>query len=180
MARERVRERTVERSRLGAWLLKCNPALWDLRGLLDSGEGRLTSWAVQPGYRARLVVPGDRIVFWVSGDGRDGLSRGIWGLGHATAEVEPWVETSPGRWHGSAHHGVRARVEVDIALLDEPVTDRQLRAVGIDGLEVQRQPFMSNPSFVSRTELAALRPVLPPWPAAPPAARTDLRQESSP
>ena len=175
-----AKERAVERSRLGAWVLKCNPALWDLRGLLDSGEDRLTSWAVQPGYRAGLVAPGDRIVFWVSGDGRDGLSRGIWGLGHTTAEVEPWAETSRGRWRSSAHHGVRARVEVDIRLLDEPVTDEELRAAGIDGLEVQRQPFLANPSFVSQAELEVLRPLLPAWPALPGDAHDGSAGESSP
>jgi hypothetical protein len=158
--------RAVDRAGLGAWLLKCNPVLWDLRGLIDSGVDRLTSWAVQPGYRAALVAPGDRVLFWVSGDGRDGLRRGIWGLGHATAEVEPWVETGQGRWRsGSAHHGVRARVEVDIRLLPAPVTDEALQRAGIGGLEVQRQPFMANPSFVTRDELSALERLLPPWPA---------------
>ena len=170
-----AKQRAVDRSRLGAWLLKCNPALWDLRGLLDSGEDRITSWAVQPGYRARLVAAGDPVVFWVSGPGHQGLRRGIWGLGHATAEVEPWVETHQGRWRSASDsHGVRARVEVDVRLLDEPVPDEELRAAGIDGLEVQRQPFMANPSFVSREELTALQPLLPTWPAPSP---TDRVQE---
>jgi hypothetical protein len=162
-----VQGRAVDRARLGAWLLKCNPVLWDLRGLIDSGVDRLTSWAVQPGYRAELVAPGDRVLFWVSGAGRDGLPRGVWGLGHTTAEVEPWVETDRGRWRsGSAHHGVRARVEVDIRLLRSPVTDEELQRAGIDRLEVQRQPFMANPSFVTRDELSAIEPLLPPWPAS--------------
>ncbi|MEW1952112.1 EVE domain-containing protein [Terrabacter sp. NPDC080008] len=163
-----AQQRAVERSRLGAWLLKCNPELWDLRGLLDSGQDRLTSWAVQPGYRSRLVAPGDPVLFWVSGGGRQGLQRGIWGLGHTTAEVEPWAETEQGRWRSaSASHGVRARVEIDVRLLDQPVSDDELRAAGIDGLEVQRQPFMANPSFVTSDQLAALRPLLPPWTEPP-------------
>lgn len=98
------------------------------------------------------------------------VDRGIWGVGHTTAEVEPWVETEQGRYRSaSASHGVRARVEVDVRLLDEPVADEELRAAGSDRLEVQCKPFMANPSFVSREELAALRPLLPPWPE-PPAA----------
>ncbi|WP_374971206.1 hypothetical protein [Terrabacter sp. BE26] len=172
-----AKQRAVDRSRLGAWLLKCNPALWDLRGLLDSGEDRITSWAVQPGYRAGLVAAGDPVVFWVSGPGREGLSRGVWGLGHATAEVEPWVESGRGRWRSASDaHGVRARVELDVRLLGEPVRDEELRAAGIDALEVQRQPFMANPSFVSREELAVLRRLLPAWPAPSPtdSGREDL------
>src|SRR5689334_1134747 len=74
--------RTVDRRTLGAWVLKCNPSVWDLRGLLDAGERRLTSWAVHPSYRTQLVRPGDRVLFWVSGPGHDRLTRGIWGLGH--------------------------------------------------------------------------------------------------
>ena len=160
--------RAVDRERLGAWVLKCNPALWDLRGLLDTGERRLTSWAVHPSYRTRLLAPGDKALFWVSGDGREGLYRGIWGLGHTVSEVEPWTESSQGHWRTAADAGtVRVRVRVDVELLEEPVEDAELRSVGIDGLEVQRQPFMANPSFVTRDQLRALEPLLPPWPAVP-------------
>ncbi len=59
--------RAVDRDRLGAWLLKANPAVWDLRGFLDSGERRLTSWAVRPGYRSALMQPGDRVLFYSDG-----------------------------------------------------------------------------------------------------------------
>ena len=160
-----MRTRAVDRDRLGAWILKCNPSVWDLRGLLDSGADRLTSWAVQPGYRTRLMAPGDRVLFWVSGDGRDGLSRGVWGLGHILAEPEQWVESTQGFWRSrSAHHAVRERVEIDVRLLDNPVTDQHLRAAGVDSLEVQRQPFMANPSFATRDELTTLLTLLPPWP----------------
>jgi hypothetical protein len=167
VARAGTTGRSVERSQLGAWLLKCNPALWDLRALLDSGQDRLTSWAVHPSYRTRLVAAGDRVVFWVSGDGRDGLARGVWGLGHAVAEVEPWVETSQGFWRSAAaSHSVRERVEIDVRLIESPVADADLRAAGIDDLEVQRQPFMANPSWVSREQLRRLERLLPPWPTA--------------
>ncbi|NUQ31625.1 MAG: EVE domain-containing protein, partial [Dermatophilaceae bacterium] len=105
--------RAVERERLGAWVLKCNPSLWDLRALLDTGERRLTSWAVHPSYRTRLVAPGDRVLFWVSGDGRDGLHRGVWGLGPTVSEVEPWAETSQGFWRTPSEAGsVRVRGKV--------------------------------------------------------------------
>jgi hypothetical protein len=50
--------------------------------------------------------------------------------------------------------------------------DAELRAAGIDGLEVQRQPFMANPSFVSDEQLGTMLPLLPPWPSTPHAGRT--------
>jgi hypothetical protein len=168
MAAEARNGRAVERERLGAWVLKCNPTLWDLRALLETGERRLTSWAVHPSYRTRLVAPGDRVLFWVSGDGRDGLPRGVWGLGHTVSDVEPWVESSQGLWRSASDAAaVRLRVEMEVRLLDEPVEDAELRAAGIDGLEVQRQPFMANPSFVTRDQLEAIEALLPEWPIAP-------------
>ena len=127
----------VDRDRLGAWLLKCNPAAWDLRGFLATGERRLTSWSVSPGYRSAMMAPPDRVLFWVSGTGRQSFPRGVWGLGQVTAEAESWVEESHGFWRDPAdRHGIRARVLVDIALLDDPVTDAELRSAGVGDLEV--------------------------------------------
>ena len=157
--------RTVDRDQLGAWVLKCNPAVWDLGAFVASGEQRLTSWSVQPGYRSALMAAGDRVVFWVSGDGRQGFARGVWGLGHVLAEAEAWSEGTQGFWRAAdGHHGIRARIEVDIALLDEGVADAELRSAGVTDLEVQRQPFAANPSWVSADQLTALSDLLPPWP----------------
>jgi predicted RNA-binding protein with PUA-like domain len=156
----------VDRAQLGAWLLKCNPAVWDLQGFRASGEDRVTSWSVQPNYRSALMRAGDRVLFWVSGDGRQGFARGLWGLGHVLAEAETWSEADRGFWRSAdGHHGIRARVEVDIALLDQPVTDAELRAAGISDLEVQRQPFAGNPSWLSTEQVGACEALLPPWPA---------------
>jgi len=158
----------ITRQQLGAWLLKANPALWDLRGFLDSGEGRLTSWAVQRNYRSDLMAPGDRALFWVSGSGRDGLFRGIWGAGHISAEAEDWVDAERGFWlDEGGRQAVRRRVQVDITFLAEPVPATDLVAHGIIDLEVQRQPFMGNPSWVSHPELERLNELLPPWPDPP-------------
>lgn len=153
---------SVRRSDLGAWLLKCNPTSWDLPGFWAAGERRLTSWAVRPGYRSAMMRPTDRVLWWVSGDGRTGFARGIWGLGQIVAEAEPWVEDDSGFWQEpSARNRVRARVAVDIALLEEPVTDTELRTSGIGDLEVQRQPFAANPSWLSREQLVRLEDLLP-------------------
>lgn len=153
---------SVGRADLGAWLLKCSPTAWDLPGFWASGGRRLTSWSVRPGYRSALMRPDDRVLWWVSGDGRSGFARGVWGLGRVVAEAEPWSEDSRGFWQAAdGHHQVRARVEVDVALLDEPVTDAELRAAGVRDLEVQRQPFAANPSWVTREQLVAVEDLLP-------------------
>ena len=154
--------RAINRDNVGAWLLKANPALWDLRGFLEAGENRLTSWAVRPGYRSALMTPGDRVLFWVSGDGRSGLARGIWGDGQVVAPAEEWVDAEPGFWRDDhARVAVRARVRVSITFLDEPVTAMELRARGMTDLEVLRMPQGANPSWVSRAQLAILDELLP-------------------
>lgn len=158
----------VDRENLGAWVLKANPAVWDVRRFRADGETRLTSWSVQRGYRSALMRRGDRVVFWLSGPGRGDLVRGIWGLGHVLAEAEPWTDTEPGWWlDDAARQALRHRVEVDVPLLDQPLPATELRAAGITDLEVQRVPQMSNPSWVSRAQLAALDDLLPGWPPGP-------------
>jgi hypothetical protein len=158
----------VTRETLGAWLLKANPAVWDVRRFLADGETRLTSWSVQRGYRAALMRPGDKVVFWLSGPGTGGLTRGVWGLGHVVAEAEAWEDAERGWWlDDAARQALRARVEVDVPLLEHPLPAAELRAAGITDLEVQRVPQMSNPSWVSVPQLTALADLLPVWPDRP-------------
>jgi hypothetical protein len=153
----------ITRDKLGGWLLKCNPDLWDLPGFLASGEPRIQSWAVQRNYRAAMVAPGDRVLFWVSGDGRSGVPRGIWGAGHVVAPAEDWVDAEHGHWRDEeSRRAVRARVRVDIPLLREPVTVADLRARGMLDLEVLRIPQGANPSWVTVGQLAQLDELLPP------------------
>ncbi|MBB3326281.1 EVE domain-containing protein [Microlunatus antarcticus] len=159
----------ITRTTLGAWLLKANPAVWDLRRFLADGETRLTSWSVRRGYRSALMRPGDPVVFWLSGPGTGGLTRGVWGLGHVVAEAEPWDEAEAGWWlDDTARRGLRARVRVDVPLLEQPLPAADLRAAGLTDLEVQRMPQGSNPSWVSRDQLEVLTELLPDWPEPPP------------
>ena len=158
----------VNREVLGAWLLKANPAVWDIRRFRTDGEKRIGSWSVQPGYRSALMRRGDRVLFWLSGPGTGGLARGIWGLGHVFGEAEAWSDSDRGWWlDDAARHALRGRVEVDVPLLDQPVAVAELRAAGIGDLEVQRVPQGSNPSWVSKAQLDALKPLLPDWPDPP-------------
>ena len=118
---------------LGAWLLRCNPTLTDLTG---RGFNPVRSWCVADNYRSRLMAPPDEVLLWVSGRDRH-FVRGIWGRGRVTA---------PADWTNS---GLRIGLELEVR--DEPlVTDAELRAAGIDDLEVQRMPQGSNPSWVPR------------------------------
>ena len=160
---------------LGSWLVRCNPAKWDLPGYIAGGGDQVDSVSVVDNYRSAMMRPGDRILLWVSGNGRL-MARGIWGLGHVTAGVrdepaaaEPdhsslWLDERTRR-------GVSHAVFVDIPLLDAPITDAELKSAAIDDLEVQRVPMGSNPSWLSKEQLSRVRPLLPSWPAYTPRER---------
>lgn len=91
---------------------------------------------------------GDRVVLWVSGDGR-AMARGIWGLGHVTGPFD--------------ERAVEPSVPVDIPLLSSALTDADVRAADTDDLEVQRMPAGSDPSWVSRQQWDRIEPLLGEW-----------------
>lgn len=130
---------------LGAWLLKGNADQVDLAERFQR-DPRVQSWCVQPGYRAQLMAPGQRVVFWASGS-RGKLPYGIWGLGFLAGPVD--TDTDDGRW----------RVPLDL-VIDDPVAwlpRQQLRAdPRLADAEVLRQPQGANPSFLTVAQLAAL------------------------
>jgi hypothetical protein len=79
------------------------------------------------------------------------------------AEYDPddigyWIDES-------ARLAVQNIVDVDIPLLEVPVSDAEIRSAGIDDLEVHRAPQMGNPSWLSKEDLTRLAPMLPKWPA---------------
>jgi hypothetical protein len=141
--------RAVTEDNLGSWLIKCDPRVnSELLETVGAGVARVTSRCVVRGYRATMMKEGDRVVLWVSGDGR-AMARGIWGLGYVTGPVD---ETA-----------IEPSVPVNIPLFASALTDADLRAAGADDLEVQRMPAGSNPSWVSRQQWDRIEPLLGEW-----------------
>ncbi|MCG5433302.1 EVE domain-containing protein [Mycobacterium sp. MYCO198283] len=136
--------RAVTPQTLGAWVIKCNPAVTDIAPMLAAGAAK-PWWCVADNYRSRLLADGQRVLFWVSG-----CRRGIWGAGRVTGVAVPGDD---GRLH----------VPTAIALFDEPVPAAALLTVpGLGALEVFRSPQQANPSWVDVAALELLRPLLPP------------------
>jgi hypothetical protein len=136
----RVTGRRVSRESLGAWILKCNPAVTDLPGLIEHG---VDTWCVQHNYRVELFAPGQRVFLWVSGPVRATHTPGIWASGQLT-DLAQWRDT-------------KLVVPLKLSFLSAPIP-RSLIAAHPDlaDLEVLSQPQMSNPSFITRTQLATL------------------------
>ncbi|WP_445257001.1 DUF3883 domain-containing protein [Nocardioides aurantiacus] len=171
MVQRLMATRTITEENLGAWLIKCDPnTKYDLPGAIAAGIHVVTNWSVADNYRSRMMAPGDRIILWVSGDGRI-MDRGIWGIGHVTGYVHDTVhEEDPESGENSFWHNEEDRlavtndIAVNIPVFEDAVTGAELKAAGIVDLEVQRAAQSSNPSWVSREQLAALEPLLGPWP----------------
>lgn len=94
-----------------------------------------------------------------SGNGKS-VTRGIWGIGYVTGpvrdevllqfdEIEYWLDEN-------ARLAVTNSVDVDIRLFDYAFSEGELKAAGIDDLEVQVQRQGSNPSWISKDQLARL------------------------
>lgn len=137
----------VSRETLGSWILKCNPAVTNLSELIEHG---VRSWCVQKTYRTTLFEPGQPVLLWVSGSARATPTPGIWATGHLTG---------PAEWRSSASgEPPKYVVPLTLEFLPEPIPRALLVAhPDLADLEVIRQPQMSNPSFATRTQYAALR-----------------------
>ncbi len=155
-------------SNFGAWVLKCNPATWDLGAFIDDGGRLIETWSVQDNYRSARMRIGDPVVFWVTGADEATPTPGIWGVGVVAAPVEVEAEVDgvhdPGYWLDSdAQLRARFFATLDLPLLDQPIprsTIKQLPALA--SAELLRQPQMSNPSWLTLDEWDALRGLLDP------------------
>ena len=116
---------------LGAWLIKCQP----------------TVNVEVP----RAILSGDRVLLWVSGDGRR-LARGIWGAGHVTWPVRRMLDEQGCQLE-------KLEVPLSVLLLLDGLPAEEIRSAGI-ALEVWRSPMGSNPSWIEIDQLAALDALL--------------------
>jgi hypothetical protein len=152
-------DRRVTLANLGAWMITCNPKVWDLATFLELDEEVIEDWSVVPSYRTELMAAGQPIMFWVTGADDDSPEPGLWGAGVVTGEVgtRP-VADNPGLWlDEQRQRRRRAFVPIELRLLGKPIPRSELRAdPRLAGMEVLRQPQMANPLVVTRKELEAI------------------------
>ena len=161
----------VDDESFGAWVLKCNPAVFDLAEFLSLGHTQVGSWTVKESYRTQIMRTGQPVVFWVSGS-RDGdpIFRGVWGIGRLTSGAEyddgmfiEDAEKSPWRdLYRATQAGLG--VEVDIALMEDPLPADEFESVPVlASSEVVRAPQLSNPAYLDKTEFDALLALVGEW-----------------
>ncbi|MGC4888076.1 protein NO VEIN domain-containing protein [Micromonospora sp. DT227] len=163
-----VVNRLVTVENLGAWMLKCNPGVWDLAAFLADGGETIDRWSVVPNYRSALMAEGQQVLFWVTGPTRAYPEPGLWGRGTILGRAGYFDTTheDPGYWQDERlRRQSKHFVPLDIRLFDEPIPRASLkRNPRLADLEVFRQPQMGNPLAVTKTELALLERLLPSQP----------------
>jgi hypothetical protein len=177
--------KAVTDENLGAWVVKCNPAKWDLPGFIAAGGHVIDNWSVRENYRSAMMEHGQRVLLWVMGSTGGAMDRGFWGSGWITGPIEPAYRTadddelideenyeahSADFWvNEDAASRVRFVAPMELTLWDEPVTETEMVTVsGLDQIEAIRSRQGSNPSWLSKDELALLEPLLPAWQAVAP------------
>jgi hypothetical protein len=123
-------------------VVKASPAEPTVDELVRRGFSTDWTSCVRPTYRAGLVEPGQPVLLWVSGRSAT-TPAGV----HAQG-----VTTGVARYDGSS---------ISVPLTLEPVEPPVPRALLLDhpvlsGIEVLRMPAGSNPSYLTREQLAAL------------------------
>lgn len=153
----------LEREDIGAWVLKCNPKVWDVVQFMDGGGEWLDIWSVGRTYRNELIRPGDKVLLWVGGSRPNEIEPGFWGAGIITGSVYPTVETEDGLWLDRAVSGrVEHAVQVSIDLWDSPISRERVRLdPRVDAIEVLRAQQGSNPSYLSPSEFEAIESLMP-------------------
>lgn len=138
-----VAARALSAESLGAWLLKARGDEPETQAHVRSAFAHVQTRCVRPSYRTELVVAGQPALLWVSGNA-PGLPAGIYAHGRTT---------------GVAEGGV---IPVELAPLTPPLLRSELLGHPVLGaMEVLRMPAGSNPSYVTREQLAALTDLSP-------------------
>jgi hypothetical protein len=161
----------ITEANLGGWILRCNPAVFDLPRQVEHGEHKVWDWLVARSYRTELMAPGQRVVLWVGGPAAATRVPGVWGIGYATGPAYLRVDAEdPSEYWLDEERARRLEwaVDLDVDILPTPIAGDELKAMPeLAGMELFRAPQMSNPIYISPEEMTALEARIGPWPEYP-------------
>ncbi|MFZ4517376.1 MAG: EVE domain-containing protein [Microthrixaceae bacterium] len=150
---------------VGAWLLKANPAVWDVGAFLDAGE-EADTWRLAPTYRVDLLAVGQPVGLWIT-RGDPAHPPGLWAVGSVTgAPADDVGDPDDPRWRDlGARRQVRPYVPVRLRALDRPVAVEAVRNdPRLATTEIVRAPRVASPVAVTPEEWAALLDLTGPGP----------------
>lgn len=143
---------------VGGWILKANPALWDVLGALEAREA-LDSWRLAPSYRVSLLKFGQPVSLWLSKASGFHHTSGIWATGHISGE--PYLDCGDPedpRWSDpTAAVQLRPFVPVNLRVHERVLPAETLRADPRFAVaEIFRCPRMGSPLALSVEEQAVV------------------------
>ena len=160
----------VTEQSLGAWVLKCNPAVWNIAAFVADGNVYVETWSVVENYRSAMMAHGQRAILWVQGDGKSGAAPGIWGVGYIAAGPK-WRTEVEDPFYEDPQTALRRTyfVETQIDILAMQVSRETVRNhPALRDAEMFRSPQMGNPSFLTKEEFDAVLELLGgEWPEPP-------------
>lgn len=157
---------TPQGRKIGAWVLKCNPAMSNLAADLAE-HGRIRAWSVVESYRFDLLREGHPCVMWVTGSAGSPVPAGIYAVGEIVKNADGDLLISD-RWDdsvkpvdGKAKDAVKEFVSVDMHWLQEPITKADLldQHPEFAQAEVVRAPQVGSPSFLTPEEWELVKSV---------------------
>jgi hypothetical protein len=142
----------------GAWMIKCNPEVWDIEGFMADGRVDIEGWRVQRNYRVGLMEAGDPCYLWVSGS-RRAVPPGVWGKGTIAGDAgvgdgdEYWFDETEGR--------AKKYIPLELRIVPRPALKSDLvRDARFASAEVIRVAQAGNPLFVTEGEVGAIEDLL--------------------
>ena len=149
----------LQRSDIGAWVLKASPTVWDVNSMLDDKQSPPENFRLHETYRVQLIEPGDPI--W------------LWATASRTAPRRPARFVARGEVVGADAQGrgggpywvdddeakkLRPYLPVKLVWLPVEISADELRQSSIFAtFELLRATSMSNPSYLTPEQDAELR-----------------------
>ncbi len=134
----------------GAWLMKCNPTIWDIQQFIADGHVVIEGWSLKETYRLAHMRQGDPCLLWVTDQGS--IPGGVYATGQITGLPERaqgdeyWVDPEDGE-------RVQPYADLELTMLATPLErERVQEEPGLADAEIFRQPWASNPGVLSRDE----------------------------
>ena len=157
MVQPSKREQTrLQLTDIGAWLFRCNAKN---APLVSEKIAPVKSMCAVRSYRLGLIRPGHPVVLWITGPTRATPPPGVWMVGYATGDVrdDPTDDLAGPR---------RAQVLVtNMSPLPVLLPRSHIYShPATESMEVLRQPFGPNPSYLTRAEQMALQQIIGGWP----------------
>lgn len=135
--------RSVTRETLGAWVIKTDPESTSVDDLRRTAFRTVSSRCVVPTYRTDLVDAGQPVLLWISGsDPRS--PAGIYAQGRTTGRV-------------AATGADELSMPLELVPVEPPILRAEILTDPVlSRIEVVRMAAGSNPSYITRQQLAEL------------------------